>query len=239
MVSIIVSFGMIMLLFMSGSIYESLKRLLMLITDIILKILNLFGIKINTKEYRIKTSHNFKKTFKDIKVVKRSKENHKIKPSINKTALIILILSILTVIINLNAVSGNFISKWLFKHNPIPTLIKTQESMDATFIAVLFSIISFSISKLISQWKETAKFRRVKREMRKKEKLLCKMSAKELLDAAKQKDLDGYNSHLKNNNLNNRDNAISEDEDNASLTDNNQKHHKKRSDLENSNIKNF
>lgn len=175
----------------------------MLITDMILKLLNIFGIKINTKEYRIKTSHEFKQTFKDIKIVKKSKENKKIKPSINLIALIMLIISISIVIINLNIVSGNIVSVWLFKHNLFPLFIKSQESMDVTLTAILFSIIAFSISKLINQWKETAKFRDAKREMCKREKLLYKMSAKELLDIVKQKDLDGYVSHLKEEPQNN------------------------------------
>ena len=175
----------------------------MLITDMVLKLLNVIGIKINTKEYRIKTSHEFKQTFKDIKIVKKSKENKKIKPSINLIALIMLIISISIVIINLNIVSGNIISIWLFKHNLFPLFIKSQESMDVTLTAILFSIIAFSISKLINQWKETAKFRDAKREMCKREKLLYKMSAKELLDIVKQKDLDGYVSHLKEEPQNN------------------------------------
>ena len=60
MISAIVSFGMIVLLFLSGRIYESVKRLLMLVINVFLKILNLFGIKINTKEITIKTSRKFK-----------------------------------------------------------------------------------------------------------------------------------------------------------------------------------
>ena len=200
MISAIVSFGMIVLLFLSGRIYESVKRLLMLFVDICLKLLNLFGIHINTKECRIKTSRKFKQTFKDIKVVKKSKENNKIKPSINITALVLLILSITIVIINLNVVSGNFITVWLFEHNPLTSFIPTQESMDVTLTAILFSIIAFSISKLISQWKETAKFRKARREMQNREKVLCKMSAKELLDAAKIKDKAGYDRLIKHNN---------------------------------------
>ena len=197
MISAVISFGMVVLLFLSGRIYESVKRLLMLIIDIFLKILNLFGIQINTREYRIKTSRKFKQTFKDIKIVKKSKENNKIKPSINLIALILLVLSVSIVIINLDVVSGNFISAWLFKNNPFPKLVMSQESMDVTLTAILFSIIAFSISKLISQWKETAKFRKAKKQMRAREKVLCKMSAKELLDAAIEKDKAGYEAHLK------------------------------------------
>ena len=67
---------------------------------------------------------------------------------------------------------------------------------------MLFSIITFSISKLTSQWKETAKFRKARREMRNIEKVLCKMSAKELLDAAKIKDKEGYDRLIKHSDIN-------------------------------------
>jgi hypothetical protein len=46
--------------------------------------------------------------------VKQSKTNEKIKPSINKFALITLILSLILIIVNLNVVSGNCISTWLY-----------------------------------------------------------------------------------------------------------------------------
>ena len=212
----------------------------MLITDMILKLLNIFGIKINTKEYRIKTSHEFKQTFKDIKIVKKSKENKKIKPSINLIALIMLIISVVTVIINLNIVSGNIISVWLFKHNLFPLFIKSQESMDVTLTTILFSIIAFSISKLINQQKETAKFRDAKREMCKREKLLYKMSAKELLDIVKQKDLDGYMSHLKEEPQNNVNDD--NDENKKKIKRHKQKEKRKRSKIKeekSSNARNF
>ena len=213
----------------------------MLITDMVLKLLNVFGIKINTKEYRIKTSHEFKQTFKDIKIVKKSKENKKIKPSINLIALIMLLISISIVIINLNIVSGNIISIWLFKHNLFPLFIKSQESMDVTLTAILFSIIAFSISKLINQWKETAKFRNAKREMCKREKLLYKMSAKELLDIVKQKDLDGYVSHLKEEPQNNIDND-NNDENKKKIKKHKQKEKRNRFKIKeekSSNARNF
>ena len=54
MINVIISFGMVILLFISGKIYESIKRLLILFVDIILKILNLFGIKISRTEHKVK-----------------------------------------------------------------------------------------------------------------------------------------------------------------------------------------
>lgn len=62
--------------------------------------------------------------------------------------------------------------------------------MDTTFVATMFSVISFSLAKLVSQWKETKKYRQAKRDMKKKRKVISNMSSKELLDAAKQKDYD-------------------------------------------------
>lgn len=198
MVSAIVSFGMILLLFISGRIFESLKRLIVLFVNIWLKILNVFGIRINTKEQKIRTSKKFKSTFKDIRVVKRSKENKSIKPSVNKIALFMLLISLGIVIYNLKEVSGNAVSLWLFNNNPFPKFIPTQESMDVTLTAVLFSIMTFAISKIINQWKLTAKFRQTRRELTAKESVISKMSTKELLYAAKLKDEERYKQLVKN-----------------------------------------
>lgn len=101
MVSIVVTFGMIALLFISGKVFESLKRLLTLLIDISLKVLNFFGLTLSRKEKRVKVSKQFKETFKDIKIVKQSKENKKILSSIHIPALCILILSLVLIIINL------------------------------------------------------------------------------------------------------------------------------------------
>jgi hypothetical protein len=64
--------------------------------------------------------------------------------------------------------------------------------MDVTVTAILFSIVSFSLSKLISQWRETAPFRKTKKEMRLKRKAISLMSFKDLLDAAKELDQLNY-----------------------------------------------
>ena len=66
-----------------------------------------------------------------------------------------------------------------------------------TFTAILFSIVTFSISKLLTQWKETKKDRKAKLEMKKQEKVLKNISSKDLLDLAKAKDLERYNKLIK------------------------------------------
>jgi hypothetical protein len=115
MISVSVSFGMVLLFLVSGRLFEAFKYLIKTICDGLLKLLNLFGVGINLREKKIKTSKEFKNTFKDIKTVKKSKVNEKIKPSINIAALVILVVSITLIVINLEAVSGNCISIWLYE----------------------------------------------------------------------------------------------------------------------------
>lgn len=203
MISAVVTFGMIFLLLSSGRIYEGVKKLITLITDIILKLLNIFGLKLSRTQRRVFVSRKFKQTFKDIRIVKKSKQNTKMKPSINIFALILLIISVGLIVANLYVVSGNVVSTWLFEVNPIPQVITTQRNMDMTFTAVIFSLVTFSLSKLLNQWKDTAKYRKAKREMKKRDLALKHMSAKELLDAAKAKDLENYERLIKRQEENN------------------------------------
>ena len=191
MINACVTFILIILFFLSGRIFEGIKRLLALILDIGLKILNLFGIQISRREIKLHTSRQFRNTFKDIKIVKKSRQNNKIKRSVNIFALIVLIITVAGVIINIS--SQGIISNFLFEHNPLPMLIQSQSNMEITFTALSFSIISFSISKLIAQWRATAEFRKAKRDIKLQGKILNKMSSKDLLDIAKQKDREAFN----------------------------------------------
>ena len=138
--------------------------MLWLLLDIVFKILNLFGFQINVREPIVRTSKVFNKTFKDIRVVKKSKHNNKITPSINIFALIIFVLSVFAVVSNL--MDNGWISNWLYNKRFLDFIIKTRENMDTTFIAVMFSVISFSLSKLINQWRDTSKYRKAKKEMK-------------------------------------------------------------------------
>ena len=123
MVSAIVTFGMIFLLVISGRLYEAVRRFVSLIVSIFFKIANLFGIQVSKTEVKIFVSKKFLDTFEDIRVVKKSKQNNKLKSSINIFALILLILSAALIAFNLDILTGNIISKWLFENNPLPWLI--------------------------------------------------------------------------------------------------------------------
>jgi hypothetical protein len=82
--------------------------------------------------------------------VRKSKNNIKIKPSINISALVILICAVGLIILNLDVVSGNIVTNWLFEINPLSFLITTAEDMNVMFTAVMFSMVSFSLSKLLN-----------------------------------------------------------------------------------------
>lgn len=150
MVDLIIAFGVAIIFLISGKIYESFKRVLSLIVNISLKFLSLLGIQITRKEHKIRVSKNFQNTFKDIKKVKKSKENIKIKPSLNISALITLFIGIGIIVIDLNAVSGKIITKNLYQISWISKIVPSKQYLSAILISAMISIISFSLSKLIS-----------------------------------------------------------------------------------------
>lgn len=186
MVSILTTLALIIVLFFTGKIFESVKRFVVLLLDIFFKILNLLGCQINLMEPKVRVSKEFKNTFGDIRIVKKSKHNNKIIPSVNKFALIILVVSIFLVVSNF--MHNGWISEFLYNNGFLNFMIKSQENMETTFVALMFSVISFSLAKIISQWKETKKYRIAKKEMCTKNKVLSTMTSKQLLDAAKEKD---------------------------------------------------
>ena len=192
MISVLTTLVLILLLFLTGKIFEAVKRFLVLLVSIFMKVLNLFGIQINLKEPRVKTSKKFKQTFKDIKVVKKSKQNDKIIPSINLIALVILIICLIITVVNIT--QNDIISTWLYVNvSFIGNMFGDVDQVSTTITATMFSIMAFSISKLVSQWRDTRKYRDAKRQIKLKNKAVSIMSSKELLDIAKQKDEDRLN----------------------------------------------
>lgn len=189
MVNTIITGILIITLFLLGHITQGFKKIISLFTNLILKFLNLFGIKINRKEKHLKVSKEFKETYKDIKIVKLSKKNIKQKHSIDIIGLSVLFIALILFIIN--AVTGYAISNWIHSWmSKIPLLnsILTRESMNTYYTAVLFSIMSFSISRIINRWKET-KQQRIEAKNAKIKKLAIElMDSKELVDQAKKKD---------------------------------------------------
>lgn len=193
MVNTIVTILLIILFFFLGHITQAFKKIISLFTNLCLKILNIFGIKITKKERKQKLSEDFKNAYKDIKTVKISRKNIKQKHSIDFLSLTVLIIATILVIVNLASVSGNTISDWIFSWIKDIKIIKTPEDMNTFYTAFLFSIISFSISRLISRWKETKQQRLEAKNEKLKKKAVELMSSKELVEQAKKKDESKYN----------------------------------------------
>lgn len=193
MVNTIVTILLIMLFFFLGHITQAFKKIISLLTNLCLKILNIFGIKITRKERKQKLSEDFKNAYKDIKTVKISRKNIKQKHSIDFLSLTVLIIATILVIVNLASVTGNAISNWIFSWVKDIKIIRTAADMNTFYTAFLFSIISFSISKIINRWRETKQQRLEAKNEKLKKKAIELMSSKELVEQAKKKDESKYN----------------------------------------------
>ena len=170
-----------------NQITQALKKILGLLTKMVLKFINLLGIKIYKKEHCVKTSPEFKKTYKDIKKVKLSKKNVKQKSSIDWVGVGILSIAGLLIILNMNNISGNAISNWIF-HLIAFKFVKTEVDMNVMYTAVLFSTLSFAANRILTRWKQTKQQRKENKKMKLKIEALKYMDSKELLDNARKKD---------------------------------------------------
>ena len=191
-INIVISLLLIFFLVFLGQITYALRKFLSLITTLLLRFLSFFGIRINRQEKHVKVSNEFKETYKEIKVVKKANKNLSNLSSIDYKYLITLIITLLLVIINFNSISGNAISNWIYDLFKPLGIITNRNDANVFFTAILFSIISFSLTRLLTRWKETKQQRKEKKINRLKQRAVSEMDSKELLDAAKIKNEENY-----------------------------------------------
>lgn len=189
MLNIITTCLLIILFFLLGYITQVFKAILGLITNIFLTLGRILGIKIHDKERTEKISNDFKIAYKDVRKVKLSRKNIKQKSSIDWINLSIFVITLIITIINLNVVSGSIITKWFYSLLGADTKIL---DISTVLTAIQFSILSFSLGKIISRWKETKQQRIESKELKIKQKALTLLNSKELLDNAKKKDEENY-----------------------------------------------
>ena len=193
MINAIITTLLIILFIFTGKIIQGIKKLIGLVVSNFLKLLSFFGIKISLKEKTLKMSDEFKKAYKDIKVMKLSKKNLKEQSSIDWVWFGILIITGLLVLFNMKFMFGaNVISDWIFSIIKNLKFVKTVQDMNTLYTATLFSLLSFSASKLVQRWKETKQQRVEAKQSKIKRQALEMMNSKELLDEAKKKDLQAY-----------------------------------------------
>ena len=110
MINAVVTLIVAIVLFLSGYIIQAIRRIIGLITKLILTIFSFLGVNIKFKEKSIKMSQEFINTYKDIKIMKVSNKNLSVKSSIDWVNLGLFCASLLLIISNLAVVSGNAIS---------------------------------------------------------------------------------------------------------------------------------
>jgi peptide methionine sulfoxide reductase MsrA len=98
----------------------------------------------------------------------------------------------LLVIFNLDSVTGNAISNCLFNLISPLGFMKSATDMNTFYTATLFSVLSFSATKVLQRWKETKQQRIENKQALLKLRATKLMSSKELLDSAREKDLENY-----------------------------------------------
>lgn len=188
MISAIMTAILIAFFFILGYSTQAFKKLIGLITKYLMKFLSFFGIKFKNKELRIKVSSEFKEAYPDIRKVTMSNKNIKQKSSIDWVSFAIFAVAGILVLVNLASVSGNAITNWLFELLKPIKIIKTAADMNTFYTASLFSVISFSLSRLLARWKETKQQRKERKEALIKKQAFNVMNSKELLEAARRKD---------------------------------------------------
>lgn len=192
LISLLVGLFIALAMFLMGLSLKALKKVVSTIVSFLCSLLNKIGIKINYGERNLKVDKNVFRDYKEIKEVKRGALGMKKKRSVNVFALLLLFISGALIIANLKVVSNNAITNWL---QSVICQIGVSESiisavdMNTIYTASVFSVLSFSLTKLLTQWKETAEIRKEKKHQKRKQALLKEMTSQELIEEAEKKDM--------------------------------------------------
>ncbi len=189
MINVLTSILLVIVFLFFGQIIQALQRVFRLFTTVILFILNLVGIKLVQKEKEIILDKEFYEQNKDINKIMISKKNLKKKSSIDWIGVGMLLGALILFIINLQGVSDHAISNWIYNLISSWKLLSNLD-VNTFFTATIFSIISFAISRILNTWKETKELRKERKEIKLKNKAIKIMNTKELLDAARRKNVE-------------------------------------------------
>lgn len=193
----IIGIIVISIMFLVGSASQAYKKGIKLGTGATLNLIDIIIIKIKGG-IPLKKANNFSDYYGDIKVIKKSKTNLKQQTSINIMATIILIICLLLIIINLEAVSGNIITKMLFDMLSWVPMIGSIENMNTAFTAVVFSALSFSLGQIYNTWKSTKELRAQKRLSKMKQKVFESYTSGEIYKELVNKDVESLKKYKEN-----------------------------------------
>ena len=184
LVGLFIAFSM----FLAGFSVQTIKKLIKVILTFILSLLNKLGIKINYKERDLNVDKTLFIVYPNIIAVKRGALGMKKKRSINLFAVILVGISLLLIILNLSVVTNNMITNWLASLIQGIGINIDAIDMNTIYTAAVFSVLSFGLTKLLTQWKETSDIRKEIKKQKRKKDILNEMSSKELIEEAEKKD---------------------------------------------------
>lgn len=188
MISALTAVAVIVSFLLSGYIFQALKRIAMFAVRVFFWVLSFFRIKVYNKEKPIQMSADFNKAYPEIRKVKISNKNIKLKSSIDWINLCLFLACLVLIISNFNFLTGNMVSNALYELVKGWRLIPTAQDMNTLFTATVFSGLSFSATKIFQRWRETKAQRLERKNNKIKKKAVALMSTKELLSEAKKKD---------------------------------------------------
>ena len=175
-------------LFLLGSMTQAWKKLVQTVTCIMCKIFP-FLEKRMKREKQLKMSQEFKQDYSTIEQVKRSNIGMKRKKIITVIYFVIFIVSLGLIVANLKYWSPdgiNLVTNWLSIEVEKVSWLKLSD-VNTTYTAVMFSLLSFSLTSLLRVWKEGSASRKEKRQLKRKNKVLKTMSSAELAQIAVEK----------------------------------------------------
>ena len=188
-VGLFIAFSM----FLAGFSLQTVKKLVKVIVAFICSLLNKIGIKINYRERNLRVDKVVFSDYEEIKEVKRGALGMRKKRSVNVFALILVFIAATLIVLNLKVVSNNMITNWLSDLVAKMNINIGSIDMNTIYTAAVFSVLSFGLTKLLAQWRETSSIRKEKSHQRKKKKLLAEMTSEELITEAEKKDREKMN----------------------------------------------
>lgn len=187
-IELLVGLFIALAMFLMGLSLKALKKVVSTIVSFICLVLDKIGINLNYRERNLKVDKSVLRDYKEIKEIKRGALGMKKKRSVNVFALLLFIISGTLIIANLQIVSGNAITNYLSQLVANIGIDIGSVDMNTVYTAAVFSVLSFSLTTLLRQWKETAMIRKEKRHQKRKKSLLAEMTSEELIEEADRKD---------------------------------------------------
>ena len=125
------------------------------------------------------------KEYLEIYSIKKGQLGMKKQKTISIVGIIITLISLALIIVDQSMITDNIITKWI-----INNIYNNTNLVMTTYTAVTFSLFSFGLTRVLSTWKNSKEYRKERKILKIKQKAYRYLTAKELLEVSKKKDLE-------------------------------------------------